>query len=140
MTETQNISREQHEQRLVRAFILPKRQDGYIELLSKPRRRIDVLNELAHFKHLDPRWTREIPKQFDSALQIAELLRSKCAPNLCWAISEDGHLDGKETPLAEAIGYILGRGIGTFLSCSPGRLAYFEDEDQRWILERTGKQ
>jgi hypothetical protein len=106
--ETQNITREQHEQRLVRAFILPQRQGRYIELLSKPRRRIDVLNELSHFKHLDPRWTREIPKQFHSALQIAEFLRSKGAPNLCWAISEDEHLDSKETPLAEAIGYIFG--------------------------------
>lgn len=139
MTGTQNIAREHHEQQLVRAFILPQRQDRYLELLGKPRRRIDVLNELSHFKHLDPRWTREIPKQFHSALQIAGLLRSKGALNLCWAISEDEHLDGKEAPLLEAIGHILGRGIGTFLSCIPGRLAYFEDEDERWILERTKK-
>jgi hypothetical protein len=39
-------------------------------------------------------------------------------------------------PLADALRKIVGNGMGTFLSCVPGRLAYFEDEDGRWILER----
>ena len=41
--------------------------------------------------------------------------------------------------LDEALEEIVGRSMGTFLSCIQGRLAYFEDEDQRWILERLGK-
>src|SRR5260370_1097774 len=45
----------------------------------------------------------------------------------------------KEVSLAEALKTIFGRGIGTFLSCLPGRLAYFEDEEDRWILERKAK-
>jgi hypothetical protein len=55
---------------------------------------------------------------------------------MCYVLSEDGALDGKELLLADALGQILGRGMGTFLSCIPGKLAYFEDEDGRWILER----
>ena len=45
---------------------------------------------------------------------------------------------GREMPLAEALEEIVGGGVGTFLSRG-GRLAYFEDEDERWILQRTGK-
>jgi hypothetical protein len=67
---------------------------------------------------------------------ILETLRSKGAPEKCFAISEDDDLDGKELFLSDALKEIVGRGIGTFLSCIPGRLAYFEDEDGRFILER----
>jgi len=34
---------------------------------------------------------------------------------------------------------VVGAGMGTFLSSIAGRLAYFEDEDERWILERAEK-
>jgi hypothetical protein len=57
---------------------------------------------------------------------------------MCWVISEEGDLDGKELLLSKVMQEILGRGMGTFLSCLPGRLAYFESEDGRWILERKG--
>jgi hypothetical protein len=70
-----------------------------------------------------------------SALFCSHNVR-KGAPDTCYVISEDDDLDGKEMPLAEALKTIIGRGIGTFLSCVPGRLAYFEDEECRWILER----
>jgi len=139
MTRAPQSTREQHEQELIRAFFLPQRQSRYLELLARPHRRIDVLRELSHFKHLDPRWTTEVPKRLRTALQIADFLQSKGASNLCWAISEDEQFDGKEMVLSEAIEFIFGYGIGTFLSCVPGRLAYFEDEDERWILERAEK-
>jgi len=38
--------------------------------------------------------------------------------------------------LAVALKEVVGRQMGTFLSCIPGKLAYFEDEDVRYILER----
>jgi len=41
------------------------------------------------------------------------------------------HLD-----LEEALGEIIGRSFGAFLSRIPGKLAYVEKEDGRWILER----
>jgi len=31
---------------------------------------------------------------------------------------------------------VIGRDMGSLLSRIPGKLAYFEDEDCRWILER----
>jgi len=131
--------REMHEAQLVRAFLLPQRQSRYLELLPNPRRRKDLTCTLAHFKHIDPRWAVTIPARLQHAPDIFELLKSKGAPPMCYAISEDDDLDGKEFPLLEALKEIVGAGVGTFLSCLPGQLAYFEDEDGRCILEHRAK-
>jgi hypothetical protein len=37
---------------------------------------------------------------------------------------------------SEGLEQIVGRGMGTVLSCLPGRLAFVETEDERFILER----
>jgi hypothetical protein len=136
MSEEPLTPRESHEAQLVRAFLLPQRQERYVELLSKPHRRKDVTDKLAHFKHIDMRWAVAIPSNEQHTANILLLLKAKGAPDTCYAISEDDDLDGKEIPLGQALKTIVGSGIGTFLSCLPGRLAYFEDEDCRWILER----
>jgi hypothetical protein len=129
----------EHEEALIRAFIIPQRQSRYLELLPNPRRRRDVTRELAHFKHVDTRFTVSIAPSQRGYAGILDILRSKGAPDTCYALSEDDELDGKELPLSELLKKIVGYGMGTFLSCLPGRLAYFEDEDERWILERKDK-
>ncbi|PYU66935.1 MAG: hypothetical protein DMG49_20465 [Acidobacteria bacterium] len=53
-------------------------------------------------------------------------------------MSEDPRLDQQELPLVEALKQIVGRGMGTVLSCIPGRLAFVETEDERFILQRHG--
>ena len=126
----------EHERQLIRAFILPQRRDRYLELLGKPKRPKDITDTLAHFKHLDMTYAVQIPSPQRLASGILELLKSKGAPQTCYAMSEDSELDGREIPLSEGLAFVVGRGIGTLLSCIPGKLAYFEDEDQRWILER----
>jgi hypothetical protein len=125
-----------HEKGLVQAFFLPQRQERYLELLARPKRRRDVLRELAHFKHLDPRRIIQITPQFQHAKDIFTILRQKGAPEMCHAFSEWGELDGKSLPLLDALKMVVGGGTGTFLSSVPGKLAYFEDEDERCILER----
>lgn len=131
------MTADEHERQLVRSFIIPERQNRYLELLATPRRRKDITSTLAHFKHVDMRFVVRIPPSQTHLPNILKILKSKGAPETCYAISEDDDLDGREIPLTEALRFILGRGIGTFLSCIPGRLAYFEDEDDRRILERT---
>ena len=125
-----------HERALVSSFIIPERQSRYLELLEKPKRRKDITRSLAHFKHLDPRYIVPIAPREQHVPEILRLLKTKGAPENCYALSEDDELDGKEVSLADALKEIVGRGIGTFLSCVPGKLAYFEDEECRWILER----
>lgn len=128
-----------HEVKLVRAFFLPQRQERYLDLLSGLHRRKSITDQLAHFKHVDTRWAFAVPKDLLRAADVALFLNAKGAPDTCYVISEDDDLDGKEISLAKALAAIIGRGIGTFLSCLPGKLAYFEDEDDRWILQRSGK-
>ena len=129
----------EHERQLIRAFILPERQDRYMELLARPKRRRDITDALAHFKHVDMRYAVPIPPRQQHAPDILQVLKSKGAPETCYALSEDSELDGKEISLRNALASIVGYGMGTFLSCIPGKLAYFEDEDQRWILERKNE-
>jgi hypothetical protein len=129
-------NQQEHERQLVLSFIIPARQSRYLELLGRPKRRKDITRTLCHFKHLDMRYATPVPSRWRLAPGLLKLLKAKGAPDSCYALSEDDELDGKEISLAYALAFIVGRGIGTFLSCIPGRLAYFEDEDCRWILER----
>jgi len=129
-------SQQEHERGIFLSFIIPARRDRYLEMLAKPKRRKDITASLAHFKHLDMRFALQILPRQQHVTEIFQLLRSMGAPETCYALSEDSELDGKELPLSEALKQVVGSGMGTFLSCLPGRLGYFEDEDGRWILQR----
>jgi hypothetical protein len=48
-----------------------------------------------------------------------------------------GTRDGEETILLDVLKETVGNGIGTLLSCFPGKLAYFEGElRERFLLVR----
>jgi hypothetical protein len=51
-------------------------------------------------------------------------------------MSTISELDGQEVDLETALEKIVGSQEGALISCVPGRLGYFEDEDGRFILER----
>jgi len=125
-----------HEEELIKAFFVPTKRDRYLEMVANPKKRRKFLLELAHFKALDPRYCFAVPKVEHTAEQIAAFLTRKGASSSCWVTSEDLKLDGKEMPLLDALKKIVGYQMGTFISCIPGKLAYFEDEEDRWILER----
>jgi hypothetical protein len=125
-----------HEEELVKAFILPVRQERYLEFLKTPRKRAKFINQLAHFKHLDPQFLVSIPGNQRNPASLLKLLSAKGAGPNCWVISENSELDGREMELETALKETIGRQMGTFLSCLPGRLAYFEDEESRYILQR----
>jgi len=132
-------NQQEHERGIILSFVISVRQDRYLELLAKPERRKAITESLAHFKYLDMRHAVLIPPRQQHAADIFQLLRLKGATETCYALSEDSELDGKEIPLSEALKEVVGCGMGTFLSCLAGRLAYFEDEDGRWILERRAE-
>jgi len=131
---------QEHEQQLFKTFILPQRRDRYLGFLAVPKHRKKITRGLAHFKHLDPGCVRSIPPSQHSPENIWKLLRSMGAPGLCWVLSENDEIDGREMPVLEALQVVVGRQMGTFLSCLAGRLAYFEDEDQRWILQANRRE
>ena len=80
----------------------------------------------------------DIPRNQQHPEGILKLLQSKGAGPRCWVISENPELDGWEMELQAALQETIGRQMGSLISCVPGRLGYFEDEDGRSILERAG--
>ncbi len=112
------------------------KRDRYREFVSDPRLRHKFISRLAHFAHFDPKYRLSIPSNSLFVDNIAFELQKRQSPNIVFAISEDPALDQKELPLLEALQQIVGRGMGTILSCIPGRLAFVETEDERFILER----
>ncbi len=129
----------EHERQFISSFIIPERQNRYLELREKPKRRKDITDSLAHFKHLDMRYVVQIAPSQQHAPNILKILKEKGAADRYWAISEDDELDGEELELSTTLKSAVGHDMGTVLSCIPGQHAYFEDEDEGWILERRMK-
>ena len=121
---------------LIAAFVKRNKRDRYREILSSPRLRHKFTDQLAHFADFDPKYRLPLPSNKLFVDNIVIELRKRHSPNIVFAISEDPALDQKELPLVEALRQIVGRGMGTVLSCIPGRLAFVETEDERFILER----
>jgi hypothetical protein len=124
------------EEAAIKAFIVPNRQERYLGFLSSPKRRARFTSELAHFKALNPKYCLSIPPDQRNPTSLLKLLNSMGAGPNCWIISEWKKLDAREMDLETALREIIGMGMGTIISCIPGRLAYFEDENVRYILRR----
>ena len=124
---------------LIRAFVAPRRQARMIGLIGSARGRAKVRKALAHFRDLDPRFASEIPRGDHTPDAVGRLLRARGAGIVCTLLAEDATLDGRAMPLNEALLAVVGHGMGAFISCVPGRLAYFEGEDahERYLLERA---
>jgi hypothetical protein len=142
--------RTEHERATIKAFILKERQERLLYLLENPKRRKKFLDELGHFRWFDKRFAVPVKWKVDPALSlwgrhlqgidnIATLLRSRGAAKTCWVISERAAIDGKELELEAALEEVVGGDAGAILSCVPGKLAYFEGEDESLLLTRVGK-
>jgi len=125
-----------HEEAIVRAFIIPVRQERYLGFLKTPKNRKKFIDQLPHFKHLNLEFVVDVRGAQSSASGIYDLLKAKGAGDKCWIMSENSELDGKELKLQTALKETVGRRMGTFISSIPGKLGYFEDEDFRCVLER----
>jgi hypothetical protein len=126
------------EEATIRAFIIRARRARFLELLPNPKKRSKITKALAHpnLGWFDSRFVKAIPPAQSHAPLIAKLLRSKGAGEKCWAISEDVELDGREVELDSILPKIVGYGMGTILCCIPGKLAFVESEDGRFILQK----
>jgi hypothetical protein len=127
-----------HEEQFARFFIVAKKRDRYLTLLESKKGRPSLLSGLNHCHDLDPRYATLIPSNQQSATTIESLLRQKGAPDSCYVISTNRDIDGREMSLTDALAETVGVNMGTFISCVPGKLGYFEMEDlsERYILQR----
>ena len=120
-----------HEQEFVRSFIQKERRERCSFLLSHPSRRRRFTDELAHFKWLDERFATPVPGSMaHSAEDLVSLLKRNGAGPAVWVISEDRSIDGRALPLQEAMDSIW-CGMGSVLSCIPGKLAFFRGEEMK---------
>lgn len=126
-----------NEHALIAAFVKRNKRERYREILSNPLLRNKFTDKLAHFTDFDSKYRLPIPSDKLFVDKIAFELQKRHSPSVVFAISEDPALDQKEVPLIEGIEQIVGRGMGTILSCIPGRLAFVETEDERFILARN---
>jgi hypothetical protein len=127
-----------HEEQFARTFIIPEKRARYLSLLESTRGRSKLLNGFNHCHDLDPRFAKLIPPHQQSVQSIEALLRQKGAPDICYVMSANRDIDGREMSLAEALNKTVAMDAGTLISCVAGKLAYFELEgfDGRYILER----
>ena len=127
-----------HEEMFARNFINPKKRDRYLSLLDTSKGRSKVVHGLDHCEDIDSRYANQAPVDQQNPNAIEKMLRQKGAPEVCHVMSSNPEIDEKEMPLREALKETIGMGMGTLISCIPGRLAYFENEDagERYILER----
>ena len=127
-----------HEVGFAREFIIPAKRDRYLSLIGSVKGRKKILAGLHHIRDLDGRYAKLIPSNQQSAESIYQMLKKKGAPELCYVMSEDRHLDQTEMALREAVFEVEGSNFGTLISCLAGKLAYLETEDMsaRYILEK----
>jgi hypothetical protein len=119
-----------HLEALIEAFVVPERRERYLFLARTPTRRAELTNRLAHWRDFDTRRAATLPREAQaSPAAVAHFLEARGAPRACYVLSESPDIDGRVMPLAEALAGVVGRGIGTVLSCLPGRLAYYESEE-----------
>ena len=128
------------EETLIRAFVDPAESERLVEYLEIEGTREMLWDELAQPGALDPRFAEEIPLEEQSPESIEQKLRSMGAPEVCRIVSLDADLDGLELNLCDAMDWVFGLGQPVFLSCIPGKIAYYESEDgERRLLERFGE-
>src|SRR6516225_10054328 len=72
-----------HEDWLVKAFIPPHRQERFLEIVAKPKKRAKLLKELYHFDDLNPECMVAIPRNQQDPAAILKLLRAKGAGPKC---------------------------------------------------------
>lgn len=126
------------ETKILKTFLPRDLAVRFVPRLAKERTRRKLLDRFHHFHDLDPRYATRIEPSEQNPERIYELLRARGAPDDCYVMSAMSDLDGQTVPLAEALSDVVGWCSGTFLSCIPGRLAYFEGEEtnERYVLER----
>lgn len=127
-----------HEQEFIKAFILPPKQARYLSLLESRKGRGKILDRLDHLDDLDVRFATLVPTNKQTVTDIERLLTQKGAPAICHILSSNSSIDDRDMSLCEALGETVGQGMGSIISCIPGRLAYYESEEPglRYILAR----
>lgn len=126
----------EHQEQIIAAFIMKEKQERYrFQLASSDERKRNVcMGRLNHCRDLDLRYVVWLPRNTD----VVALLRKVGSGRTVYIFSSAGAIDGTIMPLEDALEATVREGWGTILSCVPGRLAFYYDEDgeRRALLQR----
>ena len=121
---------------IIKSFVVKNRQERYLKLLSNEKGRKKFLQSLAHFKDFDEKYIQRFKPNKHNQFFISDYLIRNGDSENCYLISEKPEMDTKQGEITIAISEVLGYGIGTIVSVIPGRLAYYEGEDERFFLKK----
>ena len=128
-----------HEELFVKNFIVPQKRERYLSMLSSQKMREKILENFYHLNDLDERFMIRVPNDKQQTQNIYGLLKEKKSHDICYFISTDSEIDGKELDLLEVLENKVDECYdGTIVSCIAGKLAYYEGESpgERYILEK----
>lgn len=113
-----------------------RRMGSLLEMGKKGRKKFRAI--LPHNVELRSDASIRISPGQQKSESVYQELVSHGAPKKCWVMSEDPDLDGVELDLKDALDRVVGFGFGTFISCIPGELGYYEFEDmgERYLLRQ----
>jgi hypothetical protein len=131
-----------HERLFIATFVDPSRRQRWAEFLGNKGRRELFLTRLADSRDLIRSLMRPIEPSAKNAKQIIDQLNRWRIPDHCHIISQCKELDGCEMPVKEAINEVFGIGLGSVVSCLPGKIAYYDGEmpKDKWLLVAHGQQ
>jgi hypothetical protein len=128
---------------IVKTFFKQKVRDRLLFELFSPKKRKDALSRLSHnySQVLREEYMVEIPLPNSNYEMITELLKQRGAGTICYVMSWNDELDGKEMLLSEALRQEVGSGMPSLISCIADKLVFFEAEQvqgppPRYILLR----
>ena len=127
-----------HEQAFVESFVRRPRRERALLFLADPKKRRKFAQEFAHHGTylLEPSALRSLEPGQQNPKSIYSILRKLGAPDSCHLISE-ASFDDTDMELLSALENAVGYGMGTVISCVPGRLGYSEAElRERYILQK----
>lgn len=131
------------EETIVKAFFNKNKQQRVLFELFSPRKRGDALWRLNHNYSviLRKEFMIPIPKSNLERQEIGRLLTEQGATDICYVMSINEAIDGKEMDLKTAIDRVFGYGLSSIISCINGKLAYFQAEQElgappRFLLKR----
>lgn len=116
-------------------FVAPSNRLRLHYLLSKPKRRRDVVHDLCYQSLLDERYLHRVGASYSD--EIYAKMRELGAPELCFVISLADERRG-ETDLKTALEENFGLCTGIILYCRKEKLGYWEAHHcDRYILSKT---
>lgn len=128
-----------HEELFAKNFIIPEKRERYLSMLDSKKGRKKLIAGFYHLSNLEEKYAIEVSPNKQWAEDIYKMLREKGSPNICYVISTDKEIDGKELKLDDVLEEIVGNcANGTFISCIAGKLGYYEGESMgaRYIFEK----